>query len=198
MEGHLSAIALWYRLAGTLGLASIGLLVLPTLFVDIPLRAISDAGFIRVILLIVLGACALAFAGSFLLGRYLKRYSNVARICAGALGALGLAFNVLSTLAIVIQATRGAAPAWVALFYSGNLALGSLWSGANLWALLNQRAAVICTPEYRALIARKPTERPAMYSSPFFWIPVVWVGLAILGAIVLGVLAASLAAAFAL
>lgn len=185
MEGHLSAIALWYRLTGALGLASSGILLLSVL-----LLANNTSGPVLVVLIGFSGF----WTGSFLLGRHLDRYSNRARIIAGVLGALGVATNVFSTLGVVIQATRGAAPTWMALFFSAHLALGSLWSGANLWALFNQRAAVICTPEYRALIVRKPMQRPHTYSSPFFWLPFVWMGLAFVGSIAMYSIMASFAA----
>jgi hypothetical protein len=146
---------------------------------------------LKVILTVALAAFTVFFGGSLLIGRYLNRYSNVARVIAGAFGAFGLALNVISTLSTVFQASRGVTPTWMALFSSANLAFGSLWSGAHLWALFNQRAAVICTPGYRALIARKPMEQPKTYSSPFFWLPFVWLGLCFVAAIIFGVLAAS-------
>lgn len=201
MEGHLSAIALWYRIGGILGLLVTGLFLLLTPFAIEGLRKFDDQGIlggqsgdvITFLAIVVLGLMLLFSIGSLFLGRYLHRYSNGARIAAGVLGAVGLAFNVLSTFGTVLQAANGDAPVAQALIASFNLAMGSLWSGANLWALFNQRAAAICTPAYRAFAARQPLQRSAMYSSPFFWIPFVWIGLAFLGGLVAGAVVASIA-----
>jgi hypothetical protein len=201
MEGHLSAIALWYRISGILGLVCTGLFLLLTPLAIGGIRKLGTlgalgehSGDILTFLVIVVVAAMLLFSiGSLLLGRRLDRYSNAARIIAGVLGAVGLAFNVVSTCSTVFRASGGDTSVAQALMASINLAIGSLWSGANLWALFNQRAALICTPEYRALATHKPLQRSYVYSSPFFWIPFLWMGLAFLVAIIAGVMVASLA-----
>jgi hypothetical protein len=42
------------------------------------------------------------------------------------------------------------------------------WTAAMLNILLSRRAATVCSPEYRALLAATARVKPQWYKSPFF------------------------------
>jgi hypothetical protein len=167
MEAHLTAIAMWFRICGYLmalpalilvimgiGLAGLGPLVVGTL-----IRMVGS--------LPVLG---LGLAG-ILLGVYLGRFSNIARITAGVL---------------TVMATTGQVGTVIFLFpykilMTIELFLGfcffSVFMIAVLLALFNRRAAVVCSEGYRRLVDFRRGVPPGTYRSPFFWVP--FVGLAV-------------------
>lgn len=94
-----------------------------------------------------------------MVGLFLGRYSNMARIVAGVLMILTVLGNGWRLLEIkgVLDAV--------------SLGLPILWAGAVVWVLFNRRAAKLCTDEYRELVARTAFVKPAAYKSPFFWVP---------------------------
>lgn len=179
MEGHLRALALWYRIGGLL-CAVVGLIML-----------VVGAGSGRMggaevgcIMAVMVGMGALLFV----LGHFLGKLSNGVRIACGVLTILGMVMNLLS-LAVGAGGGPGGGAA------AGGNALGVLfslgWSSACLWAFFNGRAAAVCTPAYVDNMARTPQLKSATFSSPFFWIPLGFIGLVMLIAVVAGIAAAS-------
>jgi hypothetical protein len=172
MEGHLKALALWYRIGG-------GIAFFFGLWMIIAGggssshgsglgRALGEVAFVIGIVIV------LASAGGFVLGHFLGRFANGARITAGVFGAIGMASQLLNTCVGTFAGRRGPN---VAALFSGVLSLG--WSAAILWVLFNNRSSEICTPRYRELIARTPDMKPRTFQSPFFWVPLIIIGLGV-------------------
>ncbi len=178
MEGHLQALALWQRLGGGLAaIAGIWLLVAGNNNRhggDLG-GMISAAATMTGVILLLSGAV------SYLLGHFLARYANWARITAGVFATLALTlFVVMLALGLYAIAT---APVIRSPYYldSGPSVFGVLgraaitvsWFAAVTWAYLNSRAWTICSPSYHDVIAATPTVKPATWKSLFFVVPCV-------------------------
>jgi hypothetical protein len=181
MESHLRALGFWYRLGaivfgagflamfGVLGRALVGVASLrgsSTLF----------AGAFGWVAMFVLGM----IAGSYILGHYLARFVNGARIAAAVLTIVGLvaglgrfvltvvAYNKLDEYYGDVYFARPSLAGPIAMFL-----LSTIWSIAIAWTLLSGRAAQVCAPTYRTIVARTPTLRASRVKSPFFVVPLV-------------------------
>ena len=51
--------------------------------------------------------------------------------------------------------------------------LSTLWSGAIMLTLLSGRAAQVCSPAYRTIVARTASMKASMVKTPFFVVPLV-------------------------
>jgi hypothetical protein len=157
MEAHLRAIAIWQRISGLLGLLGCGLLLVLGAAGGVPGGALGAA------LLPVL----LVAAATLALGQGLWSYWAAARW-------VMLALQVLP----ILGGLHGLATLPGALKLAALLQLA--WPVAVGLVLLSARTAAICTPEYRALVARTPRVSVPWPFSPFFWIPALLLGLALL------------------
>jgi hypothetical protein len=173
---HLVALALWLRIGGVLGvLAAVRLFLL---------GGQSGTGeYSRAISGMAMGIGVGVLVGSalsFVLGHFLARHHNWARITAGTFAALGLAlFVIVFGLGIYALATAPSIPEGMYSYHEGPSvfgvlgrgALSILWMSAVTWAYFNRRAASICTERYRHVVAATPTVKPATFKSLFFVIP---------------------------
>ncbi len=179
MEAHLSALALWYRIGAVLGvLFAVLLLVKGRALLggeDFGSR-LGDA--LTVIAGIAIAGCAL----SFVLGHFLSRYANWARVTAGVFAALTLAMQILGFASGLIQYASSrdidmggfsyqTGPSLLQVLIPGLLGI-AWWSGVT-WALLSRRSAHICDEGYRQLVAATSSLRPPTFRSPFFMIPLI-------------------------
>ncbi len=176
MEGHLRAIALWYRIGGVL-IAVAGLVAafaLPAL-----MGGKAGAAGAGCVVAVLIGMVGLG-AGSYAIGHFLWKYSNAARIVAAVLTILGMLSNVIQVAGPAMGAGR---PGQGAADMIGGL-IGIGWSIALLWALFNARSAAICTPPYASSVMRTPHLQPSALGSPFFWMPfliaVIFVAIALM------------------
>jgi hypothetical protein len=165
MEGHLRAIALWLRVGGLLSLGMLGLMLFISSQARLPQGGME---------LMISGGVSLGF---IVLGFALSRYSNAARIITGIL-------TILYGLVLLGTIALGGAASIVAFVW---LALWGAWSCALLWALFNSRSARICTAAYRDGVAATPDQRPSIFRSVFFWIPmgviIFMIGLTLIAAL---------------
>ena len=139
---------------------------------------------IQIIPLVILVAMFViaAAAGSYVLGHYLGRFANGARIAAAILSIVGLAFTLLRFVVTCIAYSRFSSIYGDSGLYdmrpslAGPIAmfvLSTIWSGAIIFTLLSGRAAAVCAPAYRTIVARTATMKASMVKTPFFVIPLV-------------------------
>jgi hypothetical protein len=184
MEAHLRALAFWYRVGAVLmvvaGVAFVGLFGwLGSVFLhESPLHR-SGAMFAGVIGYTAFFVVAAA-AGSWVLGHFLSRFANGARLAAAiltlvSLGLVGVRFVLTAVLYSRMSALYGeyefARPSLAGPIAS--FVLSSIWMIAIAWTLFSSRAAQICAPAYRTIVARTASMKAPMAKSPFFVIPLV-------------------------
>jgi hypothetical protein len=185
MESHFRGLAFWYRLGAVLlavsGLAMFGFvrsLQHSALFDPTMGSSSLVAG--------VLGWAAMfmlaAIVGSYVLGHHLAKFSNGARLAAAILTIVSLAFGLLRFVFTCIAYSRLSALYGDNSFYdmrpslAGPIAmfvLTAIWSGAIIFTLFSGRAAAVCAPAYRTIVARTATMKASMVKTPFFVIPLV-------------------------
>jgi hypothetical protein len=186
MESHLRGLAFWYRLGAVLlgvsGLAMFGFmwsLQRHSAIFDPSVRSSSLlAGLVGWVSMLML----VAVVGSYVLGHFLAKFSNGARLAAGILTILSLAFGLLKFVLTCVAYSR------LSDLYVGDsyydmrpslmgpivsLLLSTIWSGAIIFTLFSGRAAAVCAPVYRTLVARTAQMRASMVKTPFFVIPLV-------------------------
>ncbi|HXU71259.1 MAG TPA: hypothetical protein VN947_18120 [Polyangia bacterium] len=183
MESHLRGLAFWYRIGAVVFGA--GFLVLFGLvggaLVSSPLHgssALMASAFGYVAMFVVAAA-----AGSYVLGHYLGRFANGARIAAAILSIVGLAFTLLRfVLTCVAYSRLSALYGDSSLFADAQpslmgpivmFVLSALWSGAIILTLFSGRAAQVCSPAYRTIVARTAAMKASMVKTPFFVVPLV-------------------------
>ena len=185
MESHFRGLAFWYRVGaivfgvgflamfGLMGSALIGLGGGSSLHGDNALWA-SAFGYVAMFVIAVV-------AGSYVLGHYLARFANGARIAAAVLTLVSLAAQVLQFIFTCVAYSR------VSELYANNpyasgpslagpivmFLLSVLWCGAIVFTLLSGRAAQICAPAYRTIVARTAVMRASLVKTPFFVVPLV-------------------------
>lgn len=186
MEAHLRALAFWYRVGGALmlvfGLGLIGFTAW------IGHAALGDASSWRGPGAMVAGAVgymatltAAAAIGSWVLGHFLARFANGARLAAGILTAIGLAFAAVRFVLTAVLYSRLAdvgtfselAPQPSLAGPIATLVLSTIWMIAILATLFSGRAAQVCAPAYRTLVARTAQMKAPMHKSVFFIVPLV-------------------------
>ncbi len=184
MESHLRALAFWHRIGavvfgvgflaifGLIGGALMGLA--PALHGGNALWA-SAFGYVAMFVV------ALA-AGSYVLGHFLGHFANGARIAAAVLTIVGLAFGLLRFVVTCVAYSRLSALYGDAGYFdarpslAGPIAmflLSALWSGAIIFTLLSGRAAQVCSPAYRTIVARTASLKASLVKTPFFVVPLV-------------------------
>jgi hypothetical protein len=172
MEAHLSAIAMWIHICGYLT-ALIGLILVMMKFTRFETyRIINNLGDLP------LPGIGLA---SILVGVYLARFSNFARITAG----------ILTALAMMVQMIILSSSPYDTWLFLRSFSF-MVCVGAVLGPLIDRRAAVVCSEGYRGLVDFRRGVPPGTYRSPFLWVPLVGVALFI------PVIAAKLIEAFSL
>lgn len=188
MEAHLRALALWYRVGAVL--LVVGGVAFVWLFGWVGKALMSDrslwagwhgpgamwAGALGYVGTFLVAAAA----GSWLLGHFLSRYANGARIAAGVLTLLGLVLGTMQLAMTAMMFNR-----LTALYGDSGLAgpslagpvakfiLSTLWMISIAWTLWSRRAAQVCAPAYRTIVARTAELQAPMAKSPFFIIPLV-------------------------
>ena len=185
MESHLRGLAFWYRvgaivfgagflaLFGLVGGALIGLGG-SSLHGGGVLWA-SAFGYVAMFVLAMV-------AGSYVLGHYLGRFANGARIAAAVLTLVSLAFGTLRFVVTCVAysklsdlygdvgafSDRPSLAGPIAMFL-----LSTIWSGAIVLTLFSGRAAQVCAPAYRTIVARTAAMKASMVKTPFFVVPLV-------------------------
>ena len=171
-EAHLLAMGLWSRIGGLFLLAMGGLFVVLALFSGFMYRLGShgaEAGMMAASGALVGLIGILVYS----LGTSLQRFSNAARLVAGALQFLWLVLILLQAV-LMSSHPMGAAGLLGPVF---NL----IYLGAMVAVLFSGRAAEVCSPAYQDELARTPYTKASVYSSPFFWIPLIPLALAAMG-----------------
>ncbi len=204
MEAHLRALALWYRIGAVLLVVGMVLMTATGMAATRGLGGMGGFGgdVMGGVLMTLAVITLLSAGGAYVLGHFLARYSNGARITGGVLTAIGLAWVVLSTVLAIVRASSessyydpygGGYGARHYYGHSSGFGFGSviitilylLWIASVLWALFNKRSSQICSPRYRDIVARTPELTPPTFKSPFFIIPTALTVFAILFSAVL-------------
>lgn len=187
MEGHLRALAFWYRVGAVLMVA--GGATLLGVFGWIGGAAMRGgggspwggsgamwAGALGYVATFVLAAAG----GSWVLGHFLSRFANGARIAAGVLTIVSLVLVAGRFVVTAMLYNRMSDDLYGAYYARPSLAgpiasflLSAIWSIAIAWTLFSGRAAQVCAPAYRTIVARTATMRAPMAKSPFFIVPLV-------------------------
>ena len=203
MESHLRGLAFWYRAGavvfGAAFLALFALVCVPLVGVPLiggTLAGVSSlsslhganalwAGALGYVVMFVL----VSVAGSYVLGHYLGRFANGARLAAAILTIVSLALGLVRFVVTCVAYSRLSALYGDAGFLdarpslAGPIAmfvLSAIWSGAMIVTLLSARAAQVCAPAYRTLVARTASMKASMVKTPFFVVPLVVIILAAL------------------
>jgi hypothetical protein len=192
MEAHLRALAFWYRVGAVLmvvfGVAMVGLtgFVASAFLGESPLHRSGAmfAGVLGYMLTFMLAAAA----GSWVLGHFLSRFANGARIAAAvltlvSLGLVGVRFVLTAVLYSRMSYMYFARPSLAGPIAS--FMLSAIWMIAIAWTLFSSRAAQVCAPTYRTIVARTATMKAPMVKSPFFVIPLVGMILVVLMSLML-------------
>ena len=184
MESHLRALGFWHRLgaivfgAGFLalfGIAGGALLGMRSSLHGSSALWASAFGYVAMFVV------ALA-VGSYVLGHFLGRFANGARLAAGILTIVSLAFGVLRFVVTCIAYSKlsdlygDAGLSYARPSLAGPIAmflLSTIWSGAIVFTLLSGRAAAVCSPAYRTIVARTASMKASLVKTPFFVVPLV-------------------------
>lgn len=185
MESHLRGLAFWYR--GGAVLVGLGALAMLAILRSLQASAVFDPTLRSPVWAGVAGwlvtVAVVAIAGSWILGHYLVRFANGARIAAAVLGIVGLAFGFLRFVLTCVAYSKlsdlyGSSPMLDAMRPSllGPIAmfvLSAAWSAAIILTLLSGRAAQVCSPAYRTIVARTAQMKASTVKTPFFVVPLV-------------------------
>ena len=149
MEAHIRAIAIWYRVFGVVygGCFLLAFFITLAKGVGIQTQGVLGLGVV---------VCVL----SYLVGHFLKRYSDPARIISGILA-------IVAGGSLFIQAM--AAGGEGSIFTAGLI----IYYGFVCWALFSRRARKICSGKYRKVSERTAYVVPKTFHSPFFWAPMI-------------------------
>ena len=150
MEAHIQAIAIWYRVSGVL----YGVILLIAFLITLGMKTVDFR--IRGLIGLGVAVCLL----SYLLGHFLKRYFNQARVIAGILAIVTGGSSLIQSLAEGGKSS---------IFTAGVI----FYYGAVCWALFSRRARRICSEKYRQVAERTAYVKPKTFNSPFFWIPMI-------------------------
>lgn len=160
-EAHLRAISFWQLLSGAVGV--VFALVLTLLTIGAAPTTALGLGLAQGSVSVLVGA----------LGWALWSYYGAGRL-------LYLLFGALAMVGHLLQLHH--APGAMKLVVL--VAMG--WTGAILVVVASARAAYICTPEYRALVARTARQATVRWwASPFFFVPVVLMVITLAAALVM-------------
>jgi len=189
MESHLRGLAFWYRIGaivfGAGFLALFGLIGGALLGVGSSLGGGSSLHGSNALWASAFGYVAMFViaiaAGSYVLGHHLGRFANGARLAAAILTIVSLTFSLVRFVVTCVAYSKmsdlyagdlyGAAPSLagpIVMFI-----LSTMWSGAIIFTLFSGRAAAVCAPAYRTIVARTASMKASMVKTPFFVIPLV-------------------------
>jgi hypothetical protein len=183
MEAHLRALAFWYRVGAVL-MVVLGAAMFA--FVGwIGKSVLADTTSWRGPGAMVAGAIGYlgflivaAAVGSFVLGHFLGRFANGARLAAAILTIVGLAATALRFVMTAVVYSRvsdlGVYGEYAQPSLAGpiaSLVLSTVWMIAIAWTLFSSRAAQVCAPAYRTIVARTAGMTAPMHKSPFFVVP---------------------------
>jgi len=187
MESHFRGLAFWYRLGAVLlGVSALGLIGMFGFVGRHELGMVSHmspsasliAGAVGWIAMVMLAAVV----GSYVLGHYLAKFSNGARLAAGILTLVSMAFGVLKFVLTCIAYSK------INDLYAGDiyydmrpslagpivsLLLTTVWYLAMVFTLFSGRAAAVCAPAYRTIVARTAQMKASTVKTPFFVVPLV-------------------------
>ena len=190
-EAHFKALALWFRVGG--GVMA-GLLTVAALYF---MAAGSSLGRSFGGLGHMVGAAVwigytliMMYCGLyFVVGHFLARYHNWARIVTVIITLLGASFSLISLVWAEI-ATAGMRSSYGGYGYARHIGPGFgdyfrllvqiAWAAAITKTLLGAHASKIVRPEYRAIVEETKSLKPNMFRSPFFVFPAIAVGIAVL------------------
>lgn len=158
-EAHLKGIAFWFVLAGVLGL--LGLMVF---LAKAPRLSLARDGLI----LLPVTAMAIGMAAS---GFGLWRYHSLS---IGAVAVFAISFLMYRVVQVFFAAS---------LWTGFSAIVAGTYLGCVIWAVFQERAARICSPQYREVVSQTRLQTVAWYKSPFFFVPwiltavslIVWV-----------------------
>jgi hypothetical protein len=201
MEAHLGALAIWYRVGAVLGVVGALAIVVGLGAAASGLRNLDGGGAWGTggaLFAGALGWMAMLMvavsAGSYVMGHYLARYVNAARVAAGVIAVLGLVLTVVRTGFTIYVVERAYDLYGGGRYGYGGPSLGGIifwalvtimWSIAVTWALLSRRSATVCTPEYRTIVARTRELKAPTFKSPFFVLPLVACSFVVLATLIL-------------
>ncbi|HEY2748902.1 MAG TPA: hypothetical protein VGL86_29980 [Polyangia bacterium] len=184
MESHFRGLAFWYRVGaivfGVGFLAIFGLAGSAIVGMGSSLHgsnALMASAFGYVAMFVIAFA-----AGSYVLGHHLARFANGARIAAAVLTIVGLIGEIGRFVLTCIAYSRLADLYADGGFYDARpslampivmFVLSVVWCGSIIFTLLSGRAAQICAPAYRTIVARTAAMRASLVKTPYFVVPLV-------------------------
>ena len=189
MESHFRGLAFWYRV-GAIVFGGGFLVMFGLIGSAIDRRSAASAslhgssammaGAFGYVAMFVL-ACV---AGSYVLGHYLARFANGARIAAAVLTIVGFVFQLGQLRAHLrgLLARERPLRRRQLLLPLGPVAgradrdvhpVGDLVAPPSSSRCLSGRAAQICAPAYRTIVARTAQMRASLVKTPFFVVPLV-------------------------
>jgi len=198
IEAHLRAMAVWHYVgAAVLVVAGLVMYVVAGAGgIGSSHGALGGIGRMLAAGAILMGSVAVVVGGGFgVLGHFLWRYWAGGRIAAAVLGFLGIAYRLFEVVATFMMRSAleddfgsysryghsygyhraGPSIGWTLFFAVVAIA----WTAAMINVLLSRRAATVCSPAYRELVAATPQVKAQWYKSPFFVLPAFLVGLAL-------------------
>jgi hypothetical protein len=158
-EGHLRAMASWYRIGGLLMIVAAVLMFFGVMMSGGRGKAM---GMVVVVVYAGLGTIPL------FLGTALWNYKNWARLVCLGFQVLGICLNLLGLL------MNFGLPSLLGFMISTGI------SAAYIWALAAAPAVRICSPAYQRLINHDRHGVVRWYASPFFWVPAGLIGCGLL------------------
>ncbi len=190
-EAHFRALALWFRVGGgSMGaLLTVGALYILAASSSLHIgrsfdsfgRMAGAAMWLGYTFMMVI--CGLYFV----VGHFLSRYHNWARIVAVIITLIGASFSLISLVWMEIATAgihdkyggymRHVGPGFGDYF---KLLVQLAWAAAVTKTLLGAYANKIVQPEYRAIVEETRSMKPNMFRSPFFVFPAIVVGIAVL------------------
>lgn len=203
-EAHLRAMAIWYSVAAAmLVVGGLAMYVVAGVGGGSSHGAFGGLGRMLAAGAVMMGSLFVVFGGGLgVLGHFLWRYWAGGRIAAVVLGFLGIAYRLFEVVATFMMksaieddfgsygghyghhyAYRSSGPSvgWTLFFAVVVIA----WTAAMLNVLLSRRAATVCSPTYRELVAATPQVKAQWYRSPFFVLPAFLVGLGLFIALII-------------
>jgi hypothetical protein len=157
-EGHLGAFGFWYRFGAIL-------LVLVILLTYAGVGMFSGLRYSWRVVSLLAPTMSFTYslaAGMFVLGHFLARFSNGARLTVAVLSILGAGACVLQ----LVRAPTGPTGTTIIAFV-----LLMAWTIAVVTTLLGRHAQYVCSPAYQETLAKTSVMRAQLTRSPFFIIP---------------------------
>lgn len=204
-EAHLRAMAIWYYVAAIAMVVGGLVMYVAAGFGGMGSShgALGGLGRMLAVGAIAMGSLFVVFGGGFgVLGHFLWRYWAGGRIAAVVLAIISIVYRLFEVVATFwmrsaieddfasyggryghhgYHASVGPSVGWTLFFAVVAIA----WTAAMLNVLLSGRAANVCSPAYRELVAATSQVKAQWYKSPFFVIPAFLFGLALFIALII-------------